>query len=276
MRRTRSHRLRREPSVADTGRQRARPAHHENFDALGGTETYIVAVAAVLHGSATRPTVYIAARGVAAGGRAGTGRAGGRPQQLPRGCDLVLANDLATAAEMAATSATRYACFVAHSAPFRSRTPPAMAGIADRIVVLNDRLSMRSAPGPGPRRRSALRQPIDCGASGIWAQCARRLRIALVNSRYIDGGRATMLREAADDAGLELQWLGPASDAGAPEVQIAGADVVIGLGRSALEAWRPGRPTLVYGVGGRRRLGDPRDAIRRWSPTASPVWPGPR
>ena len=238
-------------AILDTGPHPVRVLlSHENFEALGGTETYILTVATVLLALGHEPMIYSPRRGTAAAVAREQGVAVLARRELPRDCDLVIANDLATASELAASHGDAGRFFVAHSTTFTLQDPPAIAGIADRTIVLNDRLldSVHARSWTAPVTR--LRQPIDLRRFWNLGPVRSQLRTVLVHNRYIGGSRSALLRNAAERAGVELRWLEPVARAGAPEVQIAQADAVIGVGRSALEAMAAGRPTLIYGVAG--------------------------
>jgi len=220
----------------------------ENFDGLGGTETYIAAVATELSRLGHEVAVYSPRRGF----MAERVRASGIPvlarDQQPRGCDLILANDASTAAEMAVDQAGAVRVFVAHSAQFLLQAPPLQAGTVQTVVVLNDRVgrAIDARGAHAPIRR--LCQPIDLLRFWNLGPVRSTPRLALVNSNYVAGARAQMLERACRNAGLELQWIGRSDPQAAPEVPIAAADIVIGLGRSALEGMAAGRPVIVHGV----------------------------
>jgi hypothetical protein len=60
------------------------------------------------------------------------------------------------------------------------------------------------------------------------------------------GGRVEMLREAWADAGIEWRELGGQSQTMAVPEAMAQVDVVVGYGRSALEAMACGRPAYIH------------------------------
>jgi hypothetical protein len=74
----------------------------------------------------------------------------------------------------------------------------------------------------------------------------------LSTTNYVDGPRGALIERACLEAGLELDWIGATTTPTAsPERALAAADIVIGLGRSILEAMAAGRAAYVYGrVGG--------------------------
>ena len=223
---------------------------NENFDGLGGTETYMVAVATALARLGHEVTIYSPNRGAIAEQTA----AGGIPvvarDRQPRGCDLVIAGDAATAAEMASDQPDAVRLFVAHSAHHLLQAPPLQAGIAHCVVVLNDRVghAVQARGWHAPMIR--LRQPIDLVRFWRLGPVRAMARVALANSNAIAGERAVLLKQACRDAGLELRSIGGRNPHTTPETVIADADLVIGLGRSALEGMAAGRPVLIHGVVG--------------------------
>jgi hypothetical protein len=223
---------------------------NENFDGLGGTETYVVAVAAALARLGHEVTVYSPNRGVVAEQTRASGIPVVSRDAQPRGCDLVLAGDAATAAEMATDQPDAVRLFVAHSAQHLLQAPPLQADVVHGVVALNDRVgrAVQARGSHAPLIR--LRQPIDLGRFWNLGPVRSTPRVALVNSNAVVGTRAAMLERACGDAGLELIWIGGRNPHATPETVIAGADLVIGLGRSALEGMAAGRPTFIHGVVG--------------------------
>jgi hypothetical protein len=71
-------------------------------------------------------------------------------------------------------------------------------------------------------------------------------------SNYLHGARLDLLRRACERAGLELRQVGMRSDEGArpSELVLNDADIVVGKGRTILEAMACGRAAYGYDVGG--------------------------
>jgi hypothetical protein len=96
-----------------------------------------------------------------------------------------------------------------------------------------------------------LRQPIDLLRFRAMDTARANRRTVLVLSNYLDGTRAGLIEAACRANGLTTSWLGGAKGSSPrPELEIAGAHAVIGLGRSVLEAMAAGRAAYVYGVAG--------------------------
>ncbi len=96
-----------------------------------------------------------------------------------------------------------------------------------------------------------LRQPIDRIRLGKLGGCDPVARRALVSSNYVYGPRARLIEGACRASGLHVVWIGATSRTTAtPELELAGVELVIGLGRTVLEAMAAGRAAYVYGIAG--------------------------
>ncbi|MGH2881038.1 MAG: hypothetical protein ACRDK4_15695 [Solirubrobacteraceae bacterium] len=223
----------------------------ENFDAFGGLETYTLTVAQDLlrlgHGAA------IYAR--RSGGMAELARSRGvaviGEQELPRECDLILAQDAATCHELAARYPQTVRTFVTHSRDHVLHDAPQLPGVCDGVVTMNDRVArwVRARAWHAPLTR--LRQPIDLARYRDLPPPRPRPRRVLITSNYVDGPRGRLLEEACRRAGYEVEWIGTTTrPTSKPEQAIAAADIVVGLGRSALEGMAAGRAVYIYGATG--------------------------
>ena len=222
----------------------------QNFDGFGGTETYIVAVASAVQKHGHEVAIYSPRRGAMAEHARGLGVPVLARHQIRADIDLAIANDAATAAEMAADLPDAVRLFVAHSAQFVLQWPPLQAGTSHAVVVLNDRVGKMVEARAWHAPILRLRQPIELDRFWNLGSVRRTPKVALVNSNYVSGERARMLEAAVTGAGLELRWLGLANPTAGPEALIAEADAVIGVGRSAMEGMAAGRPALIHGVSG--------------------------
>jgi hypothetical protein len=105
----------------------------------------------------------------------------------------------------------------------------------------------------GLRVDARLRQPIDLQRfcfQTLNAEQRRPPRVLLL-SNYTKGVRARMIEQACAAAGLELVRVGAKTTATpTPEHDIAGAEIVLSLGRGALEAMAGGRAGYVLGDAG--------------------------
>ena len=119
------------------------------------------------------------------------------------------------------------------------------------VVVLNDRTAARARALAGAPPVVRLRQPIDIERfrpRGSTPPVARRV---LALSNYIEADRLRMLEEVCGDLGLELHRVGVRGEARIdPQAAIVQADIVVGYGRSVLEALAMGRAAYVWDRGG--------------------------
>jgi hypothetical protein len=141
--------------------------------------------------------------------------------------------------------------FVSHSCDFALQFPPQLVGCCDALIVLNDRVrrAVEARGWHAPIVR--LCQPIDTSRFHHLGPPRPQARRALVLSNYVAGPRAELIKRASSAAGIDLSWIGvPTSTTATPQHAIADADLVIALGRSALEGMAAGRAVYVYGVVG--------------------------
>lgn len=224
---------------------------YENLDGFGGTETYTVAVARELGRLGHDAAIYSSNRGAVADFARELGIQVVDSAQLPRSCDLVIASDGATCHELVGRCLDAPVVFVVHSADHMLQAPPGLKDRCQAVVVLNDRVrrAVEARAWHAPVVR--LRQPIDLFKYHALGPSRRTARTALVSTNYVAGPRAQLIEEACRTNGLQLTWIGATTNATAtPESAIAGAELVIGLGRTVLEAMAAGRAAYVFGVVG--------------------------
>ena len=132
---------------------------------------------------------------------------------------------------------------------FALQVPPHLGDRCQAVVVLNDRVrrAVEARAWHAPIVR--LRQPIDFARFNGIGPGRSTARTAVVVSNYLKGSRAEMIESACRASGLDVRWIGgEANPTPSPELAIAGAELVIGLGRSVLEGMAAGRAAYVYGV----------------------------
>lgn len=214
---------------------------------LGGSESYLLTVAeqldrlghevAVFSPEAGAGAEIARARGIEVVGETG----------LSDDFEAALVQDAAVSYQLAELCPTAPQLFVAHSAKFDLQAPPQLDGIVGAVVALNDRVAKRVRSFAGEIEVVRLRQPIDLERFALRGALPRRPRRALLLSNNPHSDRVTMLEEACAESGLELSRLGgrsgPAADI---RPALAEAEVVIGYGRSVLEAMASGRAAYVY------------------------------
>jgi hypothetical protein len=227
---------------------------HAAFAGYYGTETYMLTVAEALERLGHAVTVHASRLGPMADfARARGVRVLEAGTELPGSCDAVLAQDAATAYEMAARYPDAVRVFVAHSIGFPLQTPPQVEGACHAVVALNERVHARMEQLGWRPEVVRLRQPIDlerfCFRSLYLPQ--RRPPRVLVLQNDLQGTRARVIEEACRAAGVSLARLGfGGRQSSSPELAIDEAEIVISTGRGVLEAMASGRAAYVFGVAG--------------------------
>jgi hypothetical protein len=229
---------------------------YQTFSSFAGSETYLLTMAEYLERLGHEVVVYTLEPGeVARVAEARGVRVATALQDLPRECDAVLAQDGATAYQMAERYPQAPRVFVAHSTEFSAQTPPQLPAVCGAIVVMNDRVRRhveRLAHSPEAVR---LRQPVDVARFRVGFARTRasrpRAREVAVFGNQLTGTRYEIVVRASEAHGLRVKrigWFGAAS--ASPEHEIADVDIVVGMGRCAIEGMAAGKPTYVYGVAG--------------------------
>jgi hypothetical protein len=223
----------------------------ENFDGFAGTETYTLTVAQQLDALGHDVSIYSPNRGAIAQFARDQGVRVLGSDALPAGCDLLVFGDAATCHDLASRYRDAVRLFVSHSCSHALQFPPQLVGCCDAVILLNDRVrrAVEARSGHAPIVR--LRQPIDTARFQHVGPPREQPRRALVLSNNVARFRAQLITRACSAAGIELAWIGaPTSSTATPEHAIADADLVIALGRSALEGMAAGRAVYVYGLVG--------------------------
>ncbi len=227
---------------------------HEQLVGFGGTESYALTVAEGLERLGHDVVVYTPAIGASGELAIERGlRVESRESDLPAQSDAVLAQDAATAYAMAGRYPDAARVFVAHSVAFPLQSPPQAEGACHAVVAMNERLRRRTEGLARQLPVVRLRQPVDLRRfcfQTLRLEQRRRPRVLLL-SNYTKGTRAGMIEEAWGAAG------GAGRDGGAtttpspaPEHEIADAEIVLSLGRGAIEAMSCGRAAYVFGDAG--------------------------
>ncbi len=221
----------------------------ENFAGFGGTETYTLTVAMELDRLGHDVAVYSPNHGAMAEFAREQGvRVIGRGE-LPRSFELLISSDAATCHELAGHCHDAVRIFVAHSVDVMLQAPPQLSDRCQAVVVLNDRVrrAVEARAWHAPIVR--LRQPINLPRFEGLGPGRANAQTAVVLSNYLRGARARLIEDACRANELDVRWIGANGDpTPSPELAIAGAKLVIGLGRSVLEAMAAGRAAYVYGV----------------------------
>ncbi|HEY2435980.1 MAG TPA: hypothetical protein VGH93_02285 [Solirubrobacteraceae bacterium] len=221
----------------------------ENFAAFGGTESYTLTVATELERLGHEVAIYSPNHGAMADFARGQGVNVVSRHELPASSDLLICSDTATCHELAGRYHDAVRIFVVHSVDFMVQAPPQLHDRCQAVVVLNDRVrrAVEARGWHAPIVR--LRQPIDFprfAGIGVGGSSART---AVVLGNAVSGARGELIEDACRASGLDVKWIGnDTNPTPTPEVAIAGSRLVIGLGRSVLEAMAAGRAAYVYGV----------------------------
>ena len=161
--------------------------------------------------------------------------------------DAALVQDSAVSFQVADRCPSAPQLFVAHSEIFNLQSPPQMDGSVALVVALNDRILRRLEGFAVKVEVVRLRQPIDTERFFPRGSLPQRARRALLLSNTPHGDRMAMLEAGCAEAGIELSRIGgPFNQTTDPRPALFGADIVIGYGRSILEAMACGRAAYVY------------------------------
>lgn len=216
--------------------------------APGGAQTYLLTLAEHLQRLGHGVTAFT----IEDGGFADHARERGlrvtTGADLPARCDAIVAQDGATAYELAARYPGTPQAFVMHSAEFDLELPPQVAGVTQAVVVMNDRVAARARAMVLDAEIVRLRQPIDFQRFRARRHARDRPRTALLLGNMLTGPRRALLTGALDAAGIAWRQVGSAADdmSYEPEHALADADIVIGYGRSVLEGMSCGCAAYVY------------------------------
>jgi hypothetical protein len=229
------------------------------YDRVGGTETYVLTVAEHIQRLGHQVRIYA----TRCGAMADLTRSRGVEvldslDDLVHGGvrdDVVLAQDAGTSYDLAALWPEVPQVYVSHSTMYDIQQPPLVPGPVVAVVALSDRFGRRAEALNAELRVVRMRQPIDSEWLVPDSEPAARPRRALLLGNYLDGHARRLLTETWSDLGVEVVQVGyagarPGTATLTPRDDIAAADIVVGKGRSVLDAMSCGRPAYVYDVHG--------------------------
>lgn len=227
-------------------------ATHQLTD-TGGVPTYVLTVAEHLARLGHSVTLYTRELGLMAElARERALAVAATPEDLPARADGVITSvHRAHALELAARYPDATRLFVVHTAE-DVHMPPPVPGVVAATVVLNDLHAARAAACTCTGEVVRLRQPIDLRRFSPRGDPGERPERILLLGNYHSGhaGRAGMLREAWADADLQWREVGGETQTLDVPSAIAQADVVVGYGRSVLEAMACGRTAYIHDQAG--------------------------
>lgn len=217
-----------------------------NHLGLGGSESYLLTVAEQLDRLGHDALIYSpeGGNGVEAARERGLQVLDG---DLDGDFDAALVQDAGVSYLVADRCPAVPQVFVAHSEIFDLQAPPQLDGMVRTVVTLNERVARRMRSFAVDTEVVRLHQPIDVEYFAPRGELPKRARRVLLLSNTPNVDRLRMLREACASAGLELTRLGGRSgQANDIRSALTSAEIVIGYGRSILEAMACGRAAYVY------------------------------
>ncbi len=218
------------------------------FKGFGGSETYLLTAAEHLERLGHRVTLTAVELGpMADQARARGVRVAEDLEALPHSPDAVLVQDAVTSLELANRFPDTPQLFISHADAIDFQAPPQPAGAVSGVVVFNDRVAERVRGSALEVDVWRLRQPIDVDWFSPTSASHTRPQRLLAFSNYLRGSRRDLLRAACADLDIEFVQVGsPAGVHHSPRQAILDADIVVGYGRSILEAMACGRAAYVY------------------------------
>jgi hypothetical protein len=223
-----------------------------NHLGLGGSESYLLTVAEQLDRLGHEASIYAVEPGAGVEVARERGIAVIPEAELDGAYDAALVQDAGVSFQLADRCPGVPQLFVAHSTIFDLQAPPQLGGMVGAIVALNDRIAGRMRSFASGVEVVRMRQPIDTNRFAPRGALPQEARRALLLSNTPRDDHLAGLEEACGAAGLELVRVGGAAGAAADvRPALAGAEIVIGYGRSILEAMSCGRAAYVYDWKGR-------------------------
>ncbi len=214
---------------------------------LGGSESYLLTVAEQLDRLGHSVAVFAVEPGPGGEVARERGVATIDATEINDDFDAALVQDAGVSLLLADRCPAVPQLFVAHSEVFDLQAPPQLNALVGTVVALNDRVANRMRSYATSAQVVRLRQPIDTERFAPRSELPERPERVLLLSNTPQADRMGMLEAACAKAGLELTRVGGlGSDTTDPRPALAGAEIVIGYGRSILEAMACGRAAYVY------------------------------
>lgn len=218
-----------------------------NHLGLGGSESYLLTVAEQFDRLGHEVTIYATEPGAGAAVAEERGLPVVSEDGLPAELDAALVQDGGVSYRIAERHPDLPQLFVAHSSMFDLQAPPQLDGAVGAVVAMNDRIATRLRRYAVEVEVVRLHQPIDTHRFVPRGPLPETPRSALLLSNTPHADRIEMIESACADAEIELKRLGGVAGR-TTDIRpgLAEADLVIGYGRSILEAMACGRAAYVY------------------------------
>lgn len=219
-----------------------------NHLGLGGSESYLLAVAEQFDRLGHEATIFAPelGNGVEAAVERGLSVVG--EADLPDECDAALVQDAGVSFQVAYRYPEAPQLFVCHSESITLQTPPQLPGVVAKAIAMNDRVAARLRSCAVEPEVVRMTQPIDTErfvSRGALPEVPRRALLFSNNTPVSD--HLETLEAACREAGIELSRIGGLEGQTTdPREALAAADIVVGYGRSILEAMACGRAAYVY------------------------------
>lgn len=217
--------------------------------APGGPQTYALTVAEHLARLGHSVTLYAREIGaMAALARERCLDVSAELDELPEHAEGVIVGvDRSLAFELAARYPDAVRVFVVHGID-DIHLPPPVDGVVAATVALNDRLATRAAACVGAGEVVRMRQPVDLRRFSAGRQPAPRPARVLLLGNYhgAHGLRAQIIMDAWSKAGLSWDQVGHPRTSLAVSERMTEVDIVVGYGRSIIEAMSCERPAYVF------------------------------
>jgi hypothetical protein len=218
-----------------------------NHLGLGGSESYLLTVAEQFDRLGHEVVLYAPEQAGGVGAARERGLVVVDEAGLPEDCDAALVQDGGVSLQFADRFPAAPQLFVAHSESFDLQVPPQLNDLVGTVVALNDRVAARLRSYAVQVEVARLRQPIDTERFASRTPLPEVAQRVLLLSNTPNSDRLRLLESACEEVGLQLQRLGghdgQTTD---PRQALSEADIVIGYGRSVLEAMASGRAAYVY------------------------------
>ncbi len=219
------------------------------MDQPGGLQSYVLTIAPHLERLGHPVTIFSPAAGPMSDLALERGlRFCSGERDLPQRCDAVISQDAPSALLMAERYPDAVRGCVVHSADLDVVLPPAHQGVVSFAVALNSVAERRLRSTAHPPAVVRLTQPIDTAHLYPAVPISPRPRHVLLLGNWLHESIREGFVAVCEAAGLEWREVGAGGESCRdPLGPILASDIVVGLGRSALDAMSCGRAVWVLG-----------------------------